>query len=93
MFRKVNLPILGLVENMSYFICKECKNKHYIFGKQSTQQLTINTGIEVLGEIPISENLSKNYNVNHPIVNNNQSDIVFKSFSDIGQKVWGKIKI
>ncbi len=36
MFKKVNLPILGLIENMSYYICNECEKKHYIFGKKSS---------------------------------------------------------
>ena len=92
MFKKVNLPILGVVENMSYFICDECDKKHYIFGKQSSYKLAKDLGIEVLGELPISENLIKNFDIEHPIIMQKKSDVIFKSFFDICQKVLSKIK-
>ena len=50
MFRKVNLPILGLIENMSYYICKECEKKHYIFGKQSSLELANNLSLIHISE-------------------------------------------
>ena len=93
MFRKVNLPIIGVVENMSYFICNQCEKKHYIFGKNSSHKLTNNLGIEVLGELPISENLIRNYDIEHPILKQKQNDVIFKSFFEICQKVLIKIKI
>jgi len=93
MFRKVNLPIIGVVENMSYFICNQCEKKHYIFGKNSSHKLTKNLGIEVLGELPISENLIRNYDIEHPILKQKQNDVIFKSFFEICQKVLIKIKI
>ena len=93
MFRKVNLPIIGVVENMSYFICNKCEKKHYIFGKNSSYKLANNLGIEVLGELPISENLIKDYDIKHPIIEQKQSDVVFKSFFEICQKVLSKIKV
>ena len=92
MFKKVNLPILGVVENMSYYICDKCEKKHYIFGKQSSYKLASNLGVEVLGELPISENLIKNHDIEHPIKMQKQSDVIFKSFFDICQKVLSKIK-
>ena len=93
MFRKVNLPILGVVENMSYYICNECEKKHYIFGKPANHKLTNNLGIEVLGKLPISEDLIKKHDIEHPIINQKKSDIIFKSFFDICQKVLNKIKV
>ena len=93
MFRKVNLSILGLVENMSYYICNECKKKHYIFGKQSSLELANNYDLDVLGELPISEDLIKKYDIQHPIIKQNQNDMIFKSFFDISQKIIRKIKI
>ena len=89
MFRKVNLPILGVVNNMSYYVCNECEKKHYIFGKQSSKKLTNQFGIEMLGELPLSETLSKSYNVKNSLTN--QNDIIFKSFFDIGQNILRKI--
>ena len=93
MFRKVNLPILGLIKNMSYYICNECEKKHYIFGKQSSLKLANNYNLEVLGELPLSENLIKKYDIQHPIIKQKQDDVIFQSFFDISQKIMKKIKI
>ena len=49
-------------------------------------------GIEVLGELPISENLIRNYDIEHPILKQKQNDVIFKSFFEICQKVLIKIK-
>ena len=92
MFRKVNLPILGLIENMSYYICNECKKKHYIFGKKSSLELASNFDLEVLGDLPISEDLIRKYDIQHPIIKQKQDDVIFKSFFDISQKIMKKIK-
>ena len=92
MFRKVNLPILGLIENMSYFICNECEKKHYIFGKQSSLKLANKFDLEVLGELPISEDLIKKYDIQHLMIKQKKDDVIFKSFFDISQKILKKIK-
>jgi ATP-binding protein involved in chromosome partitioning len=92
MFKKVNLPILGLIENMSYYICNECEKKHYIFGKKSSFKLANNFDLEVLGELPLSEDLVKKYDIQHPIIKQKKDDVIFKSFFDISQKILKKIK-
>ncbi|MCB2185757.1 MAG: Mrp/NBP35 family ATP-binding protein [Deltaproteobacteria bacterium] len=53
MFRTVGAPILGIVENMSYFICPDCSSRHEIFGHGSVEPLARRTGVEFLGEIPL----------------------------------------
>ncbi len=93
MFRKVNLPILGLIENMSYYICNECEKKHHIFGNQSSLELANKFDLEVLGELPISEDLIRKYDTQHPIIKQRKDDVIFKSFFDICQKIIKKIKI
>ena len=93
MFRKVNLQILGLVNNMSYYICDKCEKKHYIFGKQLNLELSNSLDIEILGELPISKDLIKDHDIKHPIIKQKQSDIIFKSFFDICQKVLDKITV
>ena len=57
MFEKVNVPILGLIENMSYFQCDECEKKHYIFGNNARQSLTDRFGIDLLAELPILQEM------------------------------------
>ena len=58
MFDKVNVPVLGVIENMAYFICDGCDKKHLIFGEAGAKSLEARFGLETLAEIPISGSLS-----------------------------------
>lgn len=60
MFEKVNVPMLGIIENMSYFICDNCEKKHFIFGGSDNSQLTERFGLETLAQLPISAELASN---------------------------------
>ena len=54
MFRKVNIPVLGVVENMSYFICPDCGKRYDIFGHGGAKRRAEELGIPFLGEVPIN---------------------------------------
>jgi len=53
MFRKVNIPLLGMVENMSYFICPSCEKRYDIFGSGGARQRAAELDVPFLGEVPI----------------------------------------
>ena len=57
MFKRVNVPILGLVENMSYFICDNCNEKHFIFSNDGAKKEAEKFQIPFLGSLPISKDL------------------------------------
>ena len=54
MFRKVNVPILGLVENMSYHVCENCNHESHIFGHGGAKDAATELGIPFLGSIPLN---------------------------------------
>jgi ATP-binding protein involved in chromosome partitioning len=54
MFRKVNIEILGMVENMSHFICPGCNTRHEIFGSGGAQRKAEEMGVPFLGEVPLN---------------------------------------
>jgi ATP-binding protein involved in chromosome partitioning len=54
MFRKVNIPVLGMVENMSYFICPSCNHRYDIFGSGGAKKRAAELDIPFLGEVPIN---------------------------------------
>jgi ATP-binding protein involved in chromosome partitioning len=54
MFRKVSIPILGMVENMSGFVCPDCNKRYDIFGSGGAKQRAVDLGIPFLGEVPIN---------------------------------------
>lgn len=58
MFEKVKVPILGVIENMAYFIAPDTSQKYYIFGQQKAGSLSARFGVKTLVEIPILEQLS-----------------------------------
>lgn len=61
MFDKVNVPVLGVVENMAWFACDECSKKHYLFGEAGAKSLEKMFGLETLAELPISGSLISEY--------------------------------
>ena len=54
MAKMMNVPIVGVIENMSYFECPDCGNRHYIFGKSDTQKVAAENGLELLASLPIN---------------------------------------
>lgn len=59
MANMMNIPILGIVENNSYFICDECNKKHYIFGESKIDDIAKGYDIPVLGKLPILPTLAQ----------------------------------
>jgi len=57
MFERVNVPVLGIIENMSYFICDNCDKKHYLFGN-AAQALKDRFGLDTLAEFPMVDGIS-----------------------------------
>ena len=68
MFSTVNVPMLGLVENMSYFICPDCSSKHFIFGKEgNSREIAESFGIPFLGSIPLDTENRSGADSGHPV--------------------------
>lgn len=59
MAQKTNAEIIGVIENMSYFVCDKCDEKHYIFGKEEGKRLGEELQVEFLGEIPLLKEIRK----------------------------------
>lgn len=58
MAQLMNIPVLGIVENMSYFECPDCKTKHKIYGDSNLDEISKETGIDILGKIPMDKSLA-----------------------------------
>ncbi|XP_067847526.1 iron-sulfur protein NUBPL isoform X4 [Heptranchias perlo] len=68
MFRKVNVPVLGIVQNMSVFQCPKCKHETHIFGADGAKELATKLGLDVLGDIPLHINIREMSDKGQPIV-------------------------
>ncbi|KAL9654809.1 hypothetical protein ABK040_008602 [Willaertia magna] len=68
MFRKLNVPILGLVENMSYFKCSNCGHEEHIFGHEGAKKTAEEMGINFIGEIPLHTQIRETSDSGRPVV-------------------------
>ena len=68
MFKKVEVPILGIVENMSYFICPECGTRSDIFAHGGARHEAERLGVPFLGEVPLAMNIRETSDSGRPIV-------------------------
>ena len=68
MFRKVNVPLLGIVENMSHFLCTECGSRHEIFGHGGAAAEAEKLGVPFLGEVPLEMAIRATSDDGTPIV-------------------------
>ena len=93
MFDKVMIPIVGLVENMSYFICDGCNKEHDIFSRGGAKQAAERFQIPFLGEIPITPALRKGGDEGVPILIQEPNSTVSKSFLEIAAKLAGQLSI
>ncbi len=91
MFEKVNVPVLGIVENMSYYVCTHCGQREEIFdnggGKRAAEEL----GVPFLGEIPIYTNIRVSGDIGKPIVLNEdaktQSELILRIARNMAAQV------
>lgn len=68
MFRRLDIPLYGIVENMSYFICDECDKHHYLFGQGGGARLSAETDVPLLGEIPMEPGVGTGNDTGQPAV-------------------------
>src|SRR5258707_8732063 len=68
MFRKVNVPVLGIVENMSYFHCPQCGSRSDIFGHGGARHEAERLGVPFLGEVPLHMDIREKFDAGLPIV-------------------------
>jgi len=91
MFKKTNVKILGIIENMTSFTSDDGV-EHFIFGKDGGKNIASKFNIELLGQIPININLRKNSDEGSPFVDQFKDDKVSKLFLEIANKITKIIK-
>ena len=93
MFEKVMIPIVGLVENMSYFICDGCNKKHEIFSRGGAQRAAERFKIPFLGEVPIVSSVREWGDKGVPILIQEPKSEVSKIFMEIAAKLAGQLSV
>ena len=91
MFRKVDVPVLGLIENMSYFTCPHCGGRSEIFSHGGARKEAERLGMDFLGEIPLDMSIRETSDGGKPIVVSQPESEHAKTYRAIADKVWAKV--
>jgi ATP-binding protein involved in chromosome partitioning len=92
MFRKVDVPVLGIIENMSYFNCPNCGHRTDIFAHGGAQREAVKFGVDFLGEIPLDIKIRETSDSGQPIVASEPTSPHSLAYGDIAAKVWNKLE-
>ncbi len=87
MFKKVEVPILGIVENMSYFICPECGTRSDIFAHGGARHEAERLGVPFLGEVPLAMTIRETSDSGRPIVASDPDSAHAKAYLGIARRV------
>jgi len=87
MFRKVEVPILGIVENMSIHVCSNCGHSEHIFGDGGAQRIAENYDVTLLGELPLDANIRQQCDEGHPAVVSDPDGKVAEIYLEIASKL------
>ena len=91
MFKKTGTPVLGIVENMSYFICPHCGERADIFGHNGAKQTAESMGETFLGAIPLEPEIRRTSDAGTPIVAENPDSPHTKAYAEIARKIMQRI--
>lgn len=91
MFRKVNVPILGVVENMSIHICSRCGHEEAIFGTGGGEQLARDYGVSVIGSLPLDLNIREHADSGRPILAEQPQGAIAQSYHELARRLMAEV--
>ena len=93
MFNKLNVPIIGVVENMSYLECPHCTDQIYLFGQGGGKKISDDFKIPFIGEIPLHPGIREGSDTGKPAVISNPESMQAHAFSKAAKVIAGRISI
>ena len=91
MFEKVNVPILGIVENMSMHVCSNCGHEEHIFGEGGAQRMGGDYEVDVLGQLPLDIRIREQVDTGRPTVVSDPDGSASLTYKEIARKAAAKI--
>jgi ATP-binding protein involved in chromosome partitioning len=91
MFRKVDVPVLGIVENMSTFICPHCGGQSDIFAHGGAKSEALRLDVPFLGEVPLTIAIRETSDAGKPVVVSDPTSPAADAYRDIAAKVWAEL--
>ena len=93
MFEKVQVPVLGIIENMSTHICSKCGNEEYIFGSGGGESMAKQYEVELLGSLPLDVKIREGVDNGKPTVAIEPNSVISDNYRDIARSVAAKISL
>jgi ATP-binding protein involved in chromosome partitioning len=93
MFRKVAVPVLGFVENMSFYLCPHCGERAEIFGHGGAREEAEKLGVPFLGEVPLHLDIRTTSDSGHPIVVSQPDSPYAQIYKNIAGRVWKQLSV
>jgi ATP-binding protein involved in chromosome partitioning len=93
MFNKLNVPIIGVIENMSYLQCPHCEEQTHIFGKGGGQKVSEQFSIPFIGEIPLHPQIMEGSDVGKPVIISEPNSMHSHTFSKVAKMVAGRVSV
>jgi ATP-binding protein involved in chromosome partitioning len=93
MFRSLNVTPLGLVENMSYFVCPDCGHEHHIFSHGGARQAATRLGVPYLGAIPLEVAIREDSDAGTPIVISRPDSTGAQAFREVASQIAARTSI
>jgi ATP-binding protein involved in chromosome partitioning len=91
MFQKVDVPVLGIIENMSYFLCPHCGERSEIFSHGGARREAERLGCDFLGEVPLDLQIRETSDEGRPVTVSDPGSAHAQLFREIAAKVWAKV--
>lgn len=91
MFKRVEVPVLGIIENMSYFLCPHCGERSEIFTHGGAKNAAAQMGVDFLGEIPLEMAIREGSDTGRPIVATDPDSPQAKAYHAIAEALWAKV--
>jgi ATP-binding protein involved in chromosome partitioning len=91
MFRRVNVPVLGIVENMSYFLCPHCGERSEVFGHGGARHEAERLGVPFLGEVPLDLQIRETSDSGRPLAVSEPNGPQAAVYREIAKNVWSEL--
>ena len=93
MFKKLNAPILGIIENMGAYVCPHCGTREEIFGSGGARKIAERLGLPFLGEIPLATHIRETSDAGKPIVLTDPNAAAAKAFTAVAERLAAQVSI
>ena len=93
MYEKLNIPVLGMIENMSYFVCPNCRHESDIFGRGGGEETAADMAVPFLGRIPIYEPIRVGSDTGQPIVISEPDSPAAQAFVHVAEQTAAQVSI